>query len=55
MKFRSIVIQVLSRDLTPSLLRSQVYYPVTSALVQQLVASMQRLGFAPNTNLEQRK
>ncbi|CAK8696388.1 unnamed protein product [Clavelina lepadiformis] len=33
----------------------KVYYPVNAALVQQMVASMQRLGFAPNTNMEQRR
>nr|XP_018666778.1 transformation/transcription domain-associated protein isoform X1 [Ciona intestinalis]XP_018666779.1 transformation/transcription domain-associated protein isoform X2 [Ciona intestinalis] len=33
----------------------RVYYPVNSGLVQQMIASMQRLGFAPNTNMEQRR
>uniref|UniRef100_UPI00358FE8D5 transformation/transcription domain-associated protein-like isoform X3 n=1 Tax=Myxine glutinosa TaxID=7769 RepID=UPI00358FE8D5 len=33
----------------------RVYYPVRHALVQHMVAAMQRLGFTPNASLEQRK
>ena len=32
-----------------------MYYPVNSGLVQQMVASMQRLGLAQNTNREQKR
>ena len=33
----------------------QVYYPANASLIQQMVASMQRLGLAPNNNREQRR
>nr|XP_039255466.1 transformation/transcription domain-associated protein-like [Styela clava] len=32
-----------------------VYYPVNNGLIQQMVASMQRLGLAPNINAEHRR
>ena len=33
----------------------RVYYPANASLIQQMVASMQRLGLAPNNNREQRR